>query len=1037
MAKANQNSSAYQETQPIDSNPSSPSDSGEDKDSLLGDCDTQPFEDDAWINDQYMETQVLDIECDNEDFLLCNETQAVDLGFENGEEVFVEGTQLLEASDGLATQVLDLCDDEVVADSDDDVTDVLEDNSEFSDSDVDSCSKVETVLSSEENRQDANAEVKSTVALDAWSNEHGVSGKKVARFASVRSAAFRASGVAARVANQKSPNTDCSTLINCHSSGQRATHNSSLENSVGEVGNQQSLTSIFVEEKNDLRTANKTARKLFIEDLPEENCHSTDCNVDLGNLSYIDSQEPGEASQASALNLVDKLISECRLEFDFEVEADYGRKTEEKSKFVQIFKGPQELAKKVSYKSGAVGNDIFDWDDNREDEGGGDIYRRRKDEFFGVSSKRREFSSLPRELIPVAVDKRRASDSKLLQHSLTRSRKNIQGAKKNLGKELDEVREAVVLGNDTQVAAEAIDDLCSGDRGKFDAEASCLTGKKLSPGEGRGFSPGGVITRQSKGTKRIQAMSKDELLKKRMKKASPSPAKACRKNIEGSSKGDQLDKEGPCCWKSRKVQTASRKTKKNLVDELDEVSKEGNTKMFGRHEEAEAGPDTQMAAEVMNALHSGDNREIDPEPNNLKGKKFSPEGGNSSCGVATRKSKRIKGIQAVDNDVESLNPKTKKARSFLAKSCEKNMDRYSKNDKVDMPDEAVVSTTEKRQGELSNKHCMSKLLKQSSRGEAEVLNYPKRRRSARISQDHVNEVRRSSDPVFDTPVKSKTPSTNVSPICMGDEYHRLSCKDSFTSHTTREFRSLTLPSAEPISETKSTRKRRDLGSIRVLFSQHLDEDVTKHQKKILARFDISEASSMKEATHFIADNFTRTRNMLEAIASGKPVVTTQWLESINQVNIYVDEDMYILRDSKKEKEFCFNMGVSLARAHQFPLLQGRRVFITPNTKPGLNTITTLVKAVHGLPVERLGRSTLSEDKVPENLLVLSCEEDRATCIPFLERGAEVYSSELLLNGIVTQRLEYERYRLFTDHVRRTRSTIWIKDGKGKFQRRTG
>lgn len=126
---------------------------------------------------------------------------------------------------------------------------------------------------------------------------------------------------------------------------------------------------------------------------------------------------------------------------------------------------------------------------------------------------------------------------------------------------------------------------------------------------------------------------------------------------------------------------------------------------------------------------------------------------------------------------------------------------------------------------------------------------------------------------------------------------------------------------------------------------------------------------MTEATHFIADNFTRTRNMLEAIASGKPVVTTQWLESIDQVNIYVDEDLYILRDSKKEKEFGFNMGVSLARARQNPLLkvshhllvsvsflfnslvshylQGRRVFITPNTKPGLNTITTLVKAVHG------------------------------------------------------------------------------------------
>ena len=88
-------------------------------------------------------------------------------------------------------------------------------------------------------------------------------------------------------------------------------------------------------------------------------------------------------------------------------------------------------------------------------------------------------------------------------------------------------------------------------------------------------------------------------------------------------------------------------------------------------------------------------------------------------------------------------------------------------------------------------------------------------------------------------------------------------------------------------------------------------------------------------------------------------------------------------------------------------------------------------------VERLGRSFLSEDKVPENLLVLSCEEDQDISIPFLERGElhiklckswlynvvhgkfrffvslffsgaeEVYSSELLLNGIVTQKLEWE------------------------------
>ena len=60
--------------------------------------------------------------------------------------------------------------------------------------------------------------------------------------------------------------------------------------------------------------------------------------------------------------------------------------------------------------------------------------------------------------------------------------------------------------------------------------------------------------------------------------------------------------------------------------------------------------------------------------------------------------------------------------------------------------------------------------------------------------------------------------------------------------------------------------------------------------------------------------------MLEAIASGKPVVTHLWLENVGQANYYIDEQKYIVRDSKKEKEFGFNLAVSLAHARQHPLL---------------------------------------------------------------------------------------------------------------------
>lgn len=37
-------------------------------------------------------------------------------------------------------------------------------------------------------------------------------------------------------------------------------------------------------------------------------------------------------------------------------------------------------------------------------------------------------------------------------------------------------------------------------------------------------------------------------------------------------------------------------------------------------------------------------------------------------------------------------------------------------------------------------------------------------------------------------------------------------------------------------------------------------------------------------------------------------------------------------------------------------------------------------------VERLCRSAMKEEVIPDNLLVLSCEEDYEVCIPFLEKG---------------------------------------------------
>lgn len=257
----------------------------------------------------------------------------------------------------------------------------------------------------------------------------------------------------------------------------------------------------------------------------------------------------------------------------------------------------------------------------------------------------------------------------------------------------------------------------------------------------------------------------------------------------------------------------------------------------------------------------------------------------------------------------------------------------------------------------------------------------------------------------------------VSPNCISQDISKISAHKSLSrSSLTRELARLESTSTSP-SKLNDMRRKKDMGSFQICFSNHLSQDVIKQQKKILARLGMQVASSASEATHFVADKFVRTRNMLEAMAMGKPVVTPMWLESCGQASCYIDERNYILRDGKKEKEIGFSMPVSLARACQHPLLQGKMLFITQNTKPNQELISSLVTTAGGQLLKRITRSMTKGAKLPENLLVVAGEEDFAICSPLLEKGAAVFSSELLLNGIVVQKLEYERHQLFLERVK--------------------
>ncbi|KAK3189827.1 hypothetical protein Dsin_029388 [Dipteronia sinensis] len=338
------------------------------------------------------------------------------------------------------------------------------------------------------------------------------------RFTSIRAASLRASGLAARSRALKGIDSDsCSVSTSGLSSDQHTIRDNGLKLKIVEdVDQALDLGKDFDKEKG-LRNENKcksssTVRKLFSEDSFSEdkefpyNSNNINggedllqlpvCDDELAGLSYLDSQEPGELSQADALNFVEMFIEKNIFDV-FDHEVDCGKSTGGKSKPVSTVIGPQSLAKKANDRNTVGETRIFDWDDIRENDGGGEIFCRKKQEFFGQLNHQRSLTEpKPRkrklnvfkdneERVGVH-DKMVQSDSRVTLHDIKKNEKKAPEAemkiKKNLVTELGEqfnidsprrqleavvanndVPEMLSVGPDTQMAAEAMEALICGE----------------------------------------------------------------------------------------------------------------------------------------------------------------------------------------------------------------------------------------------------------------------------------------------------------------------------------------------------------------------------------------------------------------------------------------------------------------------------------------------------------------------------------------------------------------------------------------------
>lgn len=856
----------------------------------------------------------------------------------------------------------------------------------------------------------------------------------------------------------------------------------------------------------------------------------------IAGLSYAGSQEPGEQSQAHAWNVVDKLLSINDVELSGEV--DPGEATRMESPPVSSVKGAQVVAERTDFRSPLEKTRIYDWVDSQEDEGGGDLFCKRKDALFGGRENMQKSHTHPWKPKHVTVKRTGSavdgftekeenrntqihqkimgltqSDSRIMVNNSIRT--GVQTfetlTKRNLFKEMGEELNAELLGQrleraatgagpqsiydvgiDTQLAAEAMEALvcgppanheladahleernmieCSNGAEKRDARSrhASVTKRGCSSSDYEGN------TRPSKRTKKLRGkIGRRNSNSSRKQLSSKTKMKSTKSANEQLSMGKSFNAD---VCSNDKVLGIIKKGK--IGEEMDGshiVGREKHHKplksnwqvSFGKElmqREHLHGTGPPVARHTRQSVKRNSLKMPEVLSNNDPPIEFSIIGRNErgcdsvidASGHVTVRSKCL--ISSPDQSgilrkTKARIPKTQVTEGLLEDNLNAN---HVKNGLCSYPRgrrtrrrmshdiKTASEACKPAEGDQTNTPIVSNLCvmdekmpsKEHTTPKPGTLSHSRLKYSAYFSLVHDAKGNgtlegSSKGPIKPSSTACSTPSKElnaVSPTKDDDGHTKQSVEKRLSrSSLIRELIRLDAPDAVQTPAWKDMRRRRDMASVCVLFSHHLGEDIIRQQKKILARLGASIVSSASDATHFIADKFARTRNMLETIALGKPVVTHLWLESCGQASCFIDEKNYILRDTKKEKEIGFSMPTSLARACSSPLLKGKRVFITPNVKPDKELITNLVKASHGQVVERIGRAAMKDDKVPSDLLVISCEEDYAVCAPLLEKGAGAYSSELLLNGIVIQKLQYERYCLFADHVKRTRPTIWLRN----------
>jgi hypothetical protein len=108
----------------------------------------------------------------------------------------------------------------------------------------------------------------------------------------------------------------------------------------------------------------------------------------------------------------------------------------------------------------------------------------------------------------------------------------------------------------------------------------------------------------------------------------------------------------------------------------------------------------------------------------------------------------------------------------------------------------------------------------------------------------------------------------------------------------------------------------------------------------------------------VADRVRRTVKLLAAVASGRPVVSLEYIQRSEKEAKLLDPWDFLVTDREAEEKFQFRLSDSIRAAQKHRIFDQMKFYLDANVKPARSDMAAIIKAAGGTVVSKRSSETV-------------------------------------------------------------------------------